>query len=191
MIIDALNLEMLTVDNLTFATERLRIKPMNANNLAEFKLLQCDPNLMEFIGPILNESDLKEKFYSRIQCFDNNNEWFTLLVYMADSNEFIGSVGLKIDDEDFQRIEIGYLILKEYQGNGYVTEAANALISYIFKQLNAHKVIANCATENAASWHVMEKLRLQREGLLKDDFKVNDTWYDSYSYGITKSDWYK
>jgi RimJ/RimL family protein N-acetyltransferase len=51
-----------------------------------------------------------------------------------------------------------WAVLDIHQGNGYATEAAKALLDYIFKQLLARRVVATTETDNIGSQRVMEKI---------------------------------
>jgi RimJ/RimL family protein N-acetyltransferase len=65
-------------------------------------------------------------------------------------------------------VEIGYWIGREHQRQGYATEAAQALIHTAFSLTDVHRVEINCAAENHASRHVIEKLGLTFEGTLRN-----------------------
>jgi len=179
-----MDLSVLTKEKLTFNTNRLSIYPMQYQHLDEFKCLQCDEKLMEYIGPTLSDAAIKEKFEQRITCFDDNQQWFTLLINDSSNEKFIGSIGFRIVDVDSQRVEIGYLALSDVQGKGFITEATKALIIFLQHQLKVKKIVANCAIDNIGSWKVMEKVGLNKEGTLKADFKVNERWFDAYTYAL-------
>jgi len=81
--------------------------------------------------------------------------------------------------------EIGWVFDPSNQGQGFATEAARALLSHAFRTLKCHRVIATCQPENPASWRVMEKLNMRREGLfLKCIPRENGVWWDEYFYAI-------
>ncbi len=67
-----------------------------------------------------------------------------------------------------ETVEIGYRLAIPYQGKGYVTEAAKALLEFLFNDIKVHKVVAYCVEENKDSWNVMQKLAMQREGCLRE-----------------------
>ena len=75
-------------------------------------------------------------------------------------NEHIGSVSVYFEEGVG---ELGWIIKREYWGNGYATEAAKGLVEY-FSQQGCRRFIAHCDTENAASYRVMEKLGMTRTG---------------------------
>lgn len=53
--------------------------------------------------------------------------------------------------------EIGYHASKSYTGNGYTTEAVNAFLPVIMKQLNITSIYGICLAENIASQRVLSK----------------------------------
>ena len=53
--------------------------------------------------------------------------------------------------------EIGYHIAKQYTGNGYATEAVNAFLPVIAKQVNINEIYGISLAENKASCAVMRK----------------------------------
>jgi len=180
-----MDLSVITSQNLQLSTDRLSITLMNESHWPDFQRIQADNGIMKYIGPILPFDELKAKFLDRIRPFaQEENHWLTLAIHHKLTRKFIGSVGFKIDSINDQRIEIGYLVLPEFSGKGYTTEACNVLNQFIFKNIKARKVVAHCATVNTGSWKVMEKIGLLREGELKMDTFLNGNWYNGYCYGL-------
>ena len=58
---------------------------------------------------------------------------------------------------------VGWLIDPKYQNKGYATEAAKAMIDFMFKECKIKKIITGAAIGNPASWKVMEKLGFKRQ----------------------------
>lgn len=81
--------------------------------------------------------------------------------------------------------EIGWVFSRARQGRGYATEAAQALLAHAFGALKAHRVIATCQPENAASWRVAEKLGLRREAHFRSClYRAPGLWWDEYFYAV-------
>jgi ribosomal-protein-alanine N-acetyltransferase len=72
----------------------------------------------------------------------------------------------------------------EYWGQIIGTEAAGALIRFGFQKLGLHRIIAKCDPMNMASWRIMEKNGMRREGRLGEDVKIRGEWRDSLLYSI-------
>ncbi len=76
----------------------------------------------------------------------------------------IGSVGAFTKEPGAAEAEFGYSILPEYQGHGYATEAASALIQEIRRSGRVNGVIAHTFPALVASVRVMEKCGLHFDG---------------------------
>jgi RimJ/RimL family protein N-acetyltransferase len=96
--------------------------------------------------------------------------------------------------KEFLTWELGYIFNPAYQNQGYASEAAGALIRYGFEHWEIHRVIAYCSPENTASWKVMEKIGMRREGFFRKNiffYRAEDgspIWLDTYEYAILKEE---
>ena len=84
--------------------------------------------------------------------------------------------------------EIGYLIVPERWNRGYGTKIVGALIDICFNQLLLHKVVATCNVANEASWKIMERVGMKREGTFKAHRYKNGSYADEYQYGLLKGE---
>lgn len=76
---------------------------------------------------------------------------------------FIGDLCFKGPAQN-HAVEVGYGILKEYEGNGYTTEALQAMIQWAFRQPDVAFVEAETDPENKASQRILEKCGFQPDG---------------------------
>ena len=83
--------------------------------------------------------------------------------------------------------EIGWIIHPEYQRNGFATEAACLLVRSLF-ELGMHRLTAACLQENIASWRVMERLGMRREGALRQSRQIGKGWRDEFIYAMLIED---
>ena len=96
--------------------------------------------------------------------------------------------------KNFLTWEIGFIFNPSFQNQGYATEASRALINYAFRELGAHRVVGFCSRENTASWRVLEKCGMTREGLrrknafFRKDKDGRPVWQDSYQYAVLEED---
>jgi len=74
----------------------------------------------------------------------------------------IGAVSLHLD-ETRRKGYMGWILHKAYQGRGYATEAARAVVSFAWDTLGTKKITAFCDFRNQASVRVMEKLGMTLE----------------------------
>ncbi len=113
-----------------------------------------------------------------------------IAVLIRDSNELIGHMVFHpwVAPHTY---EIGWAFSREHQRRGYATEAARSLLAYAFESLQCHRVIATCQPENVASWRVMEKLGMRREGYFrKCILRETGEWWDEYFYAILEEEFF-
>jgi RimJ/RimL family protein N-acetyltransferase len=78
-------------------------------------------------------------------------------VLHRDSLEVIGSAGFKGPPDADGMVEIAYGIAPGYQGQGYATESATALLDYAFGSGRVRLARAHTLPEANASTHVLKK----------------------------------
>nr|WP_246050114.1 GNAT family N-acetyltransferase [Aquibacillus sediminis] len=71
-------------------------------------------------------------------------------------------MGFKGGPDENGEMDLGYSILPSYQGNGYATEMAIAMIEWGLKQPKVKRITASCSNENYASIRVLEKAGLKQ-----------------------------
>jgi len=102
----------------------------------------------------------------------------------------LGAICLTLDPEN-QHGDLGYWIGVKYWGNGYCTEAAEAILYYGFTQILLHRIYANHMARNPASGRVMQKIGMQYEGYQREHLKKSGRFEDRILYGILKSEYLK
>jgi [ribosomal protein S5]-alanine N-acetyltransferase len=80
----------------------------------------------------------------------------------------IGGCGCTEPPETLDDVEIGYSILNEFRRHGYVTEAINALVRWIFTYSHVQSVCAQTYPHLAASIGVLRKCGFVMDGTGKD-----------------------
>lgn len=111
---------------------------------------------------------------------------YELGIQLQGNPTLIGGIGIHLQSTN---AEIGYVLHPQYQGSGYVTEAAQALLSYAFDKLNVHRIYATCRPANTASAKVMTKLGMTREGVLRQHWYYKGEFHDSYLYSILSTEY--
>jgi RimJ/RimL family protein N-acetyltransferase len=124
-------------------------------------------------------------------CIDraNGNSFFA--VELKSSGKMIGHIYFEhIIPKEYMTWELGYIFNPIFQKKGYCTEAAAKLVEFAFKEFHAHRITAYCNPDNIASWKVLEKIGMKKEGYFskKAFFRRNDDgspiWHDCIAYGL-------
>jgi ribosomal-protein-serine acetyltransferase len=104
--------------------------------------------------------------------------------------EFIWSMGLHTIKLEHGFAEIGYLIAKDFQGKGIMTECVKAMINYGFNELQLHRIQIRCDLINIKSKAILERLGFKLEGVLRQNRKhEDDTFSDELIYGLLRNEW--
>lgn len=90
-----------------------------------------------------------------------------LLIFDSQEKVLLGSTGFHSINWEIKNFVIGYWIHTHYSGNGFITEAINALTRFAFLHWNARRVEICCDTENTKSANIPKKLNFELEGHLK------------------------
>lgn len=128
---------------------------------------------------------------SKREAAQRSKQDFFFAVCLKENNKLIGNI--YFNQQEYKEIntwEIGYVFNSAYWGGGYATESCARILKYGFEELGAYRVVAMCNPENTASWKLMERLNMRREGHLikniffKRDKGGNPIWNDTYEYAI-------
>lgn len=87
------------------------------------------------------------------------------------SDKMIGVIDFHTYYPDINTGEIGYILAREYWGNGIMTQALRAIIDVGFQELDLDKIIIGHVKENEGSKHV----------ILKNKFKYEFTNYGKFT----------
>lgn len=73
-----------------------------------------------------------------------------------------------------------------------MTEAAKAVINFLFNEVRYRKITACCDSQNPGSENVMKHLGMKKEGVLREHIRRKDgTFGDVFEYGLLKSEYEK
>ena len=136
-------------------TPRLHLRPWcEADATALFKLAR-DPRIGMLCGwkPFERIDDAHEALSTVLAAPDS------YAVTLASTGELVGSIALRIDTDSPEAAiaDIGYWIGAPYWGNGYATEAGNAIIERA-RELGVSTIVLKYFDGNSASRRVSEKL---------------------------------
>ncbi|XXM72404.1 GNAT family N-acetyltransferase [Lysinibacillus sphaericus] len=117
---------------------------------------------------------------------DIADHFLKLGVFIKETDELIGWCCSGIKEElPAPNREIMYAISNEYQGKGYATTAALALIDYLFSHTNVEMLNAAALIDNVSSNKVIEKCAFSYRGLQT----IEDKHFNHYI--LSKSEWKK
>ena len=143
-------------------TERLLLRQFIPDDYENLSALLSDPEVTRYLSPgrPATREEMDHIFPSIRRHWDRHGfgRW---AVARKDTGEFIGYGGLRLLVDT---PEVVYHLARRYWGMGLATEVATASLSYGFGERHFDSVVAVAMPGNAASFRVMEKAGMRREG---------------------------
>lgn len=167
-------------------TDRLLLRKFNINDAeAIFSAWTSDERVAKYTSWYAHKSIGDTRAY--VEYMASKTELSDYNWVIESDNKIIGSINVCHSDEQLEIAGIAYVLAYDYWGKGYMTEAARAVIKFLFNEVNYRKIIAGCDSENVGSSKVMEKVGMKREAVLREHIKRKDgTWGNDFQYGLLK-----
>ncbi|MCE1255045.1 MAG: GNAT family N-acetyltransferase [Anaerolineae bacterium] len=112
-------------------------------------------------------------------------EFYTLW----DGERLAGYFLIREKDWDAKWAEIGYMIGREWRGQGISKQVCNLLLEELFINQEMQKVVICCNEDNLASSGLAKKLGFQLEGNIRQHFVVNGKIRNMLYFGLLKDEW--
>lgn len=167
-------------------TARLLIRPFDTADWRAVYAYTSDPAVMTWIPEGCFTEAQAQAFVAENQGEDRR----AYAVIRAHDQAFVGHM---LFHPWFapQTYEIGWVLHPAFHRQGYATETAHALLRYGFETLRLHRIIATCQPENVASYRVMEKLGMRREGFFQQCiYRGDGVWWSEYFYAMLAEEWF-
>jgi len=153
-------MEQFDVTNIKIETDRLLLRAFAENDLDDFFAYASVPGVGEMAGWPHHKSIETSKMI--LGSFLENKDVFA--IYHKVDKKVIGSLGVHKAwtdrEEEFKHLKaknIGYVLSKDYWGQGLVPEAVQAVIRYGFDTMGLDAFSIEHFVENAQSKRVIEK----------------------------------
>jgi ribosomal-protein-alanine N-acetyltransferase len=184
-----MNLKALFIPFPTISTHRLLLRALRDSDLDDLYTYASDPEIDHFT-PWRHFQSLAE---ARADLDDYLAEYEAQgmgawgIEHRGDQR-LIGIATFSPPHPHHRRVELGYTIARSHWGEGYATEAAQALVRFGFEQMKLVRIEAVCLPEHSASARVLQKIGMRYEGLLRSYQIWRGTPCDLHMYALTIND---
>lgn len=170
-------------------TERLILRPMRAEDAADLKKWLGRDEVYTYWGRKVTGGEKNPE-----SLFVDPRPWVKRKlgkdmhwgVVLKNAGEVMGDVTIN-DVQNDRMASIGYRLNPDEWSKGYITEAVQAVVQYIFGQTHLQRLEATVDVRNLASVRVLEKCGFQREGTIRQGKMVSE-YCDYHIYGLLKTD---
>lgn len=172
-------------------TERLILRPFEISDGPRVMELAGDPEIaattLTVPHPYL--PGMAEAWISHHQENFEKGTGLQFAIVLKSTDELIGCIDFCAMSKAHNKAEIGYWVGLAYWGQGYCSEACQALIKYGFEELKLNRIVARHMSGNPASGKVMVKSGMKQEGVLRQEIYKKSVFCDIVLYGILRSEY--
>jgi [ribosomal protein S5]-alanine N-acetyltransferase len=145
-------------------TERLILRRPVAADAVDIYAYACDPEVTRYMDWQTHQAigETAEFLANCDRCWESGEE-FCWVVTVKPENRAIGTIACRVAAT---QADFGYVLHRQYWGQGYATEAAQAIVAWLGSLPGLSRIWATCDTENLASARVLEKCGLHRKAAI-------------------------
>lgn len=174
----------------TLKTERLILRKFTVDDYSDmFNNWANDENVTRFLTWQPHESlqATRQLLEGWCAAYENNNAYNWAMEF---EGQVIGNISVVRISDKSEYAELGYCMSRKYWNKGLMTEAARAVIDFLFSEIGVHRVTIAHAVKNPASGKVAQKCGLTYEGTKRETFKSSrGEFLDIAYYGILRNEW--
>jgi ribosomal-protein-serine acetyltransferase len=173
-------------------TPRLWLHPLDTNDAPELwaSVESCRAYLEPWLSWVPFQSNPSS---SSLYAEASMSDWdlgraLRFTVRERPARRLVGVVSLEALQHLHLSCELGYWLRKDATGRGLMSEAANATVTWAFRQLGAHRIRVAAATDNHASLAVIRRLGFRFEGISRQAELIAGRWLDHAVFARLASD---
>ena len=147
-------------------TTRLILRTYVPDDYEPLRELDSDPAVLRYRSRTYISPEMTRAFLDQTQqsVEDDPRTLYAYAVVRRDTSEWLGQCGLTVLASDPNSAFAWYSLLPRYWGQGYMTEALQALLYIGATEFKLNQLFAESHPHNRASIRVMQKAGLQYQG---------------------------
>jgi RimJ/RimL family protein N-acetyltransferase len=116
---------------------------------------------------------------------------FWLGIVDANTDEFLGEIGIRVPASKTRCGEIGYWLVPAARGRGVMRRALTLMIDWAFTDLGLQRIDWSATVGNVGSRSVAESLGFRMEGIRRQRAyrESDDTRHDEWVAGLLRAEW--
>lgn len=174
-------------------TSRLLLRPMAEGDVDDIHAYQSRADVCRYLmfdPRTRDEVAEKVAAHATALTLSGDGDYWQLAVERAgDPGHVIGDVYFTIKSVANATGEIGWTLHPDHAGQGYMTEAASAVLTIAFDEIGLHRVRAALDPGNDASAALCKRLGMRQEAHFVEELWVKDAWGDTAIFAILDREW--
>lgn len=144
-------------------TDRLTLRPLLLSDAPSVLALRSDAEINQYLDRKPSKTlDDAVNFINAVTENIHNKQSFYWAITQTDNGTFVGTICVFNGTNDGATCEIGFELLRDFQGKGIMQEAANRVVALVTDTLPVSTVEAFTHVDNQRSIQLLEKLGFLR-----------------------------
>ncbi|PCJ51706.1 MAG: GNAT family N-acetyltransferase [Planctomycetota bacterium] len=174
----------------TLESERVSLRWLTEADRDDLFAVFSDPEVMQhWSSAAWTEAAEASSYIASIHEYFGSKELFQFGICLKESNTIVGTCTLSDVDFTQKRAEAGIILGRPSWGMGLGTESLEILLAWAFKELGLMRIEADIDPNNPRSLALFEKQGFQREGLLRERWRVHGEVQDTVFLGLLVREW--
>jgi RimJ/RimL family protein N-acetyltransferase len=172
----------------TWETSRLRAKPAAVEDApVVFDEYASDPQVAKYMTWTPHRSVTEtEDFLGRCERVWSDGSAYPWSLWRKQDGAFVGLLEIRVTPG---AVNLGYALVRRWWRQGLMSEALLPVVQWALAQPTIDRVWATCDVENLASARLLERVGMEREGVLRRWLvhpNLSDTPRDCFCYSIVR-----
>ena len=149
-------------------TKRLLLRSFNVDDLENIFKGLSHPDVIKYYGvsyQTLKSASEQMLFFENLKTTRTGKWW---AICSLDNNIFFGAAGLNNASTQHRKGEIGFWLLKDFWGQGIISETIPLVCKYGYENLGLHRIEAFVESENINSKKALANSNFKYEGTMED-----------------------
>ena len=127
-----------------------------------------DPEVIKYYGVSFDSLEATKEQMTWFADLEKNGTGIWWAVCRKEDGAFLGGGGLNEISREHKKAEIGFWLLREHWGKGYMTEVMPIILNHAFDQIGLHRIEGFVVNDNANCKNALRKLGFLYEGTMRD-----------------------
>lgn len=173
-------------------TPRLVVRPLRPDDLDDVAALQSDPEVVRYLPwPLRSRDEAKQWLDARLAAstLAEDDDAVSYGVERRSDGRVIGVIALFLRSREHGRGEVGFVVERAAQGQGYAREATEAVVDLAFRELDLHRMEGYAIAANEASATLMTRLGMRQEAYFRGYELFKGERSDAVVHAVLREEW--